>query len=42
MSNRVCFVCVMLRYGDEAQLSSFMGVVQALVSFYADESDKLR
>ncbi|KAI8924396.1 vacuolar fusion protein MON1 [Entophlyctis helioformis] len=30
------------RYGDETKLSSFIGVIQAIISFYADEDDTLR
>ncbi|KXS14120.1 DUF254-domain-containing protein [Gonapodya prolifera JEL478] len=30
------------RYGDESKLSSFMGVVQAVVSFFAEEEDGIR
>ncbi|KAF9924766.1 Vacuolar fusion protein mon1b [Linnemannia zychae] len=30
------------RYGDESRISSYMGVIQALISFYADNDDTLR
>ncbi|KAI8605512.1 MON1-like protein A-like protein, partial [Dissophora ornata] len=30
------------RYGDESRISSYMGVIQALISFFADNDDSLR
>lgn len=30
------------RYGDESRISSYMGVIQALISFFADNDDTLR
>ncbi|KAG0049115.1 Vacuolar fusion protein mon1b [Gryganskiella cystojenkinii] len=30
------------RYGDESRISSYMGVIQALISFFADNEDSLR
>ncbi|KAL2914445.1 Vacuolar fusion protein mon1 [Polyrhizophydium stewartii] len=30
------------RYGDETKLSSFIGVIHALISFYAEDDDALR
>ncbi|CAG8631021.1 8386_t:CDS:10 [Acaulospora morrowiae] len=30
------------RYGDESQISSYMGVIQAIVSFFADSDDTIR
>ncbi|EGF81276.1 hypothetical protein BATDEDRAFT_87530 [Batrachochytrium dendrobatidis JAM81] len=30
------------RYGDETKLASFMGVIQAIISYYADEDDSIR
>jgi hypothetical protein len=30
------------RYGDESRISSYMGVIQALISFYADNDDTIR
>ncbi|KAG9284849.1 hypothetical protein G9A89_003772 [Geosiphon pyriformis] len=30
------------RYGDESRISSYMGVVQAIVSFFADADDSIR
>ncbi|CAG8553382.1 9388_t:CDS:10, partial [Ambispora gerdemannii] len=30
------------RYGDESRISSYMGVIQAIVSFFADADDSLR
>ncbi|KAJ3334130.1 hypothetical protein HDU93_008099, partial [Gonapodya sp. JEL0774] len=30
------------RYGDESKLSGFMGVIQAIVSFFAEEEDGIR
>jgi hypothetical protein len=30
------------RYGDEDRLSPFMGVIQAMISFFQDENDSIR
>ncbi|KAF9435364.1 Vacuolar fusion protein mon1b [Entomortierella beljakovae] len=30
------------RYGDESRISSYMGVIQALISFFADNDDSIR
>eukprot|EP00842_Homolaphlyctis_polyrhiza_P006851 jgi/Hompol1/755/HPOL_001361-RA len=30
------------RYGDESKLSSLIGIIQAIISFYADDDDSLR
>ncbi|CAG8583240.1 1631_t:CDS:10 [Diversispora eburnea] len=30
------------RYGDESRISSYMGVIQAIVSFFADSDDTIR
>ncbi|KAK3812041.1 MAG: MON1-like protein A-like protein [Benniella sp.] len=30
------------RYGDESRISSYMGVIQALISFFADNNDTIR
>ncbi|KAI7817921.1 trafficking protein Mon1-domain-containing protein [Gamsiella multidivaricata] len=30
------------RYGDESRISSYMGVIQALISFFADNDDTIR
>ncbi|KAF9409978.1 Vacuolar fusion protein mon1b [Podila epigama] len=30
------------RYGDESRISSYMGVIQALISFFADNNDSIR
>ncbi|KAI0243689.1 Vacuolar fusion protein mon1 [Massospora cicadina] len=30
------------RYGDESQLSGYMGILQAIISFFADDNDSIR
>ncbi|KAF9157332.1 Vacuolar fusion protein mon1b [Actinomortierella ambigua] len=30
------------RYGDESRISSYMGVIQAIISFFADNDDSIR
>lgn len=30
------------RYGDESRLSSFMGVIQAIISFFQDSDDTIK
>lgn len=33
---------LLFRYGDESRLSSFMGVIQAIISFFQDSDDTIK